>query len=62
VIKQTAEIILANGIVGICNGSAEAGPRALGNRSLIALPNSEELSKRMSMEEKKGNGIDLLHL
>lgn len=53
VILKTSEILLSHGIVGICNQNAEAGPRALGNRSLIALPNSKELARRMSMEVKK---------
>ena len=52
-IKQTADIILNGGIIGICNGNGEAGPRALGNRSLIALPNDKQLSQRLSMTVKK---------
>ena len=53
VIALTAEIILAGGIVGVCNGNAEVGPRALGNRSLIARADSVEIAKRLSMEVKK---------
>lgn len=53
VIQQVAEILMTNGIVGVCNGFGEAGPRALGNRSLIALPNNKELAERISMEVKK---------
>ena len=52
-IAQVAEILLSGGIVGICNGNAETGPRALGNRSLIALANSKEIAKKLSMEVKK---------
>jgi len=52
-IHQTAEILLKNGIVGICNAAAEAGPRALGNRSLIALANNKTLAQRLSMDIKK---------
>lgn len=52
-ILRTAEIIMSGGIVGVCNGGGEAGPRALGNRSLIALPDSKEIAARMSMEIKK---------
>jgi carbamoyltransferase len=52
-IKETAEIILKGGIVGISNGNGEVGPRALGNRSLIALANSKELATKLSMEVKK---------
>lgn len=52
-IKKTAEILLNGGIIGICNGNGEAGPRALGNRSLIALPNDKRLSQKLSMTVKK---------
>lgn len=52
-IKQTADIILNGGIIGICNGNGEAGPRALGNRSLIALPNDKQISQKLSMTVKK---------
>ena len=52
-IKKVARIIMAKGIVGVCNGYGEAGPRALGNRSLIALPNDKQLSQRLSMQVKK---------
>jgi carbamoyltransferase len=51
-IEQVVEIILAKGIVGVCNGPAEIGPRALGNRSLIALANDKGISKRLSMDIK----------
>lgn len=52
-IKKVAEVLLKDGIVGICNGNGEAGPRALGNRSLIALANNKQLARRLSMEVKK---------
>lgn len=52
-IKKTAELLLRNKIVGICNGSGECGPRALGNRSLIALANSRSLAQKLSMQVKK---------
>ena len=52
-IAATAELLLKRKIVGVCNGAAEIGPRALGNRSLIALADSKELARKMSMEVKK---------
>ena len=52
-IKQTADIILNGGIIGVCNGNGESGPRALGNRSLIALPNDKQISQKLSMTVKK---------
>jgi len=51
-IRSVAEKLLQNKIIGICNNSGEAGPRALGNRSILALANSKELSKRVSMDKK----------
>ena len=52
-VEATAECLLNGGIVGVCNGAGESGPRALGNRSLLALPNSKPLSQRISMQVKK---------
>lgn len=52
-IERVANLLLENKVVGICNGFAEAGPRALGNRSLIARPDSKELSCKLSVELKK---------
>jgi len=52
-IEQVAKIILQGGIVGVCNDNAEVGPRALGNRSLLALANSKEIAQKLSMEVKK---------
>jgi carbamoyltransferase len=52
-IEEIAEVILKGGIVGICNENAEVGPRALGNRSLIALANNKEIAQKLSMEVKK---------
>ncbi|HQP05047.1 MAG TPA: carbamoyltransferase C-terminal domain-containing protein [Bacteroidales bacterium] len=51
-ILKTAEAIAAGKIVGICNGYAEAGPRALGNRSILCLASSKELSEKVSMQIK----------
>ena len=54
-IEATAELLLQGKILGVCNGTAEAGPRALGNRSLIALPNdirqAQHLSQVVKMRE-----------
>ena len=51
-IKQLAETLLQNKVIGICNGYGEAGPRALGNRSILALANSRKRAKEISMEKK----------
>jgi len=51
-IKLVAENLIQNKIIGVCNGFGEAGPRALGNRSILALANSKGLSKKLSVEKK----------
>jgi len=44
--RTIAKHILHNGIAGICNGRDEFGPRALGNRSLVADPRGD-VAKRI---------------
>jgi len=51
-IKEVAEDIIENRLIGICNDYGEAGPRALGNRSILALANSKSLAKKLSLEKK----------
>lgn len=52
-IAKTAELLLEQKIIGICNGYGETGPRALGNRSIIALPNSKQLAEKVSVNCKR---------
>jgi carbamoyltransferase len=40
--------LLANQIVGVANGQAEFGPRALGNRSLLADPRGTEIKDKVN--------------
>ena len=40
--------LLDTGIVGVANGPAEFGPRALGNRSLLADPRGSEIKDRVN--------------
>jgi len=51
-IKKTAYALSKGKIIGVCNGYGEAGPRALGNRSLLALANSKRLAGKISRELK----------
>lgn len=51
-IREVASALLQKKLIGVCNGFGEAGPRALGNRSILALCNSKELAKTLSMEKK----------
>ena len=52
-IQKTAEFLLQNKVIGICNGNGEIGPRALGNRSIVSLANSKKLARYVSMQCKK---------
>ncbi len=52
-ITQLAEALIQHKIIGIYQGAGEVGPRALGNRSLLALPNSKALAKKVSEDCKK---------
>tara|TARA_B100000927_G_scaffold53897_1_gene40852 strand:- start:3568 stop:4947 length:1380 start_codon:yes stop_codon:yes gene_type:complete len=50
--RRAVDILLERGMVGIANGRAEYGPRALGNRSLLADPRKPE-NKDLVNEIKK---------
>jgi len=51
-IEKLASLLLDNKIIGVCNGYGEVGPRALGNRSIIALANSGKLAQKVSIDKK----------
>lgn len=51
-IQEVAQQIMQGAIIGICNGYAEIGPRALGNRSIIARADSKIITRKVSMECK----------
>ncbi len=53
IIEEAARLLLDGGVVGVCNGAAEIGPRALGHRSLLARADHPALTRRIS-EEIKG--------
>ena len=50
--QSVAKEIAGGKIIGVCNGWGEAGPRALGNRSILALPDSKMLAQKLSVEKK----------
>jgi carbamoyltransferase len=52
-IKDIAEFLLQRKVLGVINGWGEVGPRALGNRSIISLPDSEDLAQYISMTYKQ---------
>lgn len=52
-IETIAERLAAGEILGLCNGSAEIGPRALGHRSIVARPDDVSLRRRVSETLKR---------
>lgn len=51
-LEKIAGLINDYKVIGICNGKSETGPRALGNRSIIARADSKILSERISKRIK----------
>ena len=47
-VDRVVRALLGTGIVGVANGRAEFGPRALGNRSLLADPRGAEIKDRVN--------------
>jgi carbamoyltransferase len=47
-VNSLLDELLSNGIVGVANGRAEFGPRALGNRSLLADPRGPTIKDRVN--------------
>lgn len=52
-IDKIVDVLLDDGVAIIHNGQAEIGPRALGNRSLIARPDKIEVKKKLSEKIKQ---------
>jgi len=46
--NRVLDILLSDKIVGVANGRAEFGPRALGNRSLLADPRGKEIKDKVN--------------
>jgi carbamoyltransferase len=47
-VKPVLEELLKGNLVGVANGRAEYGPRALGNRSLLADPRGKDIKAQMN--------------
>ncbi len=48
-----AELLNQGKVIGVCNGFGEVGPRALGNRSILAKADSTKLAQKVSEVHKK---------
>lgn len=51
-VAQAAALLAQGKVLGVCNGNGETGPRALGNRSILALP-TKALAKKVSIDIKQ---------
>jgi carbamoyltransferase len=51
-IEEAAELLVQGAILGVFVGRDEAGPRALGNRSILASPRSAEMAHRLNARVK----------
>lgn len=51
-IDQVARRIVSNELIALVEGAAEAGPRALGQRSILANPRDEFMQRRINSEVK----------
>ena len=52
-IEKVCSMLVDGKVIGVCTGNAEAGPRALGHRSIIAIPTSTEMRNYISMKIKQ---------
>ena len=52
-VEEAISELKKTGIVGVANGRAEFGPRALGNRSLLADPRGEDIKRRVNDIKKR---------
>lgn len=52
-VDQVVDELLTVGIVGVANGRAEFGPRAFGNRSLLADPRAQHMKDRVNQIKQR---------
>lgn len=50
--QETARALVEGGCVAVCRGRSEIGPRALGNRSLLALPGPSQMRDHVNLNVK----------
>jgi carbamoyltransferase len=55
--KEVAKLISEGNIVGWFQGRSEFGPRALGNRSILADPRNPEMQKKLNLKIKYREGF-----
>jgi carbamoyltransferase len=52
-VEEALQELLTTGIVGVANGRAEFGPRAFGNRSLLADPRGADIKDRVNAIKRR---------
>jgi len=52
-ISLAGDMLAAGKVIAVCNGYGEAGPRALGNRSILGRADRKSIAKRISTESKQ---------
>ena len=52
-VEEVARALVAGEIVAVCRGKSEIGPRALGNRSLLASPASQRIRDHINVNIKQ---------
>lgn len=55
--RETARLLAAGQVVGWHQGRAEFGPRALGNRSILADPRDPDMQKKLNLKIKNREGF-----
>ena len=50
--ERVASLLESGAVVGVCTGRMEFGPRALGNRSILADPRSDTMQRRLNLKIK----------
>ena len=55
--KRVAKLISNGNIIGWFQGRAEFGPRALGNRSILADPRNPDMQKKLNLKIKYREGF-----
>lgn len=56
-VDRISSLILQGNIIGVCKGRAEFGPRALGNRSIIADARINDMQVKINMKTKFREGF-----
>ena len=55
--RRVADLIASGNVIGWCQGKAEFGPRALGNRSILADPRHPAMQQKLNIKIKQREGF-----